>query len=215
MKVFINWFINCSCCIWFFTMASSAPVSFSPWLWRVSTVSWERADSSSSCSFRGALEVLAHFLSSLCLLFLSLFLFWPNIAKDCSNCAPNWSCLCPFLCGFSQNLKNARKCLAWILHHNWRSQCLFTLEQNLFCCRMVRFFCCLLCGYDYDPLPLYSDPRDICFFRWHWALVTFPVLDISLAISSHNCRECLVSSHMCLSHRSWTNSVSSCSLHFP
>ena len=150
MKVFINWFINCSCCIWFFTMASSAPVSFSPWLWRVSTVSWERADSSSSCSFRGALEVLAHFLSSLCLLFLSLFLFWPNIAKDCSNCAPNWSCLCPFLCGFSQNLKNARKCLAWILHHNWRSRCLFTPEQNLFCCRMVRFFCCLLSGYDYD-----------------------------------------------------------------
>ena len=73
MKVFINWFINCNCCIWFFTMASSAPVSFSPWLWRVSMVSWERADSLSSCSFRGALEVLAHFLSSLCLLFLSLF----------------------------------------------------------------------------------------------------------------------------------------------
>ena len=163
MKVFINLFINCNCCIWFFTMASSTPVSFSPWLWRVSTVPWERADSSSSCSFRGTLEVLVHFLSSLCLLFLSLFLFWPNIAKDCSNCASNWSCLCPFLCCFSPNLKNAGKCLAWILQRNWRSWCLFTPEQNLFCCRMVRFFCRLLSGYNYDPLPLYSNPQDICF----------------------------------------------------
>ena len=47
-------------------------------------------------------------------------------------------------------------------------------------------------------------------FCWHWAFVMFWILDISLAISSHTCRACLIFSRVCLSHRSWTNSFSSC-----
>ena len=153
MKVFINWFINCNCCVWFFSRASSTPVSFTLKGFHSLT---EKTDSSSSCSFRGTLEVLARFLSSLHWLFLSLFLFRPNTAKDCSNCTSELSLSSAFSVLLFADLTNAGKCLAWIIQGDWRSRCLYAPEQNLFRRRMARFSCLLLSGYNYDPLPLYT-----------------------------------------------------------
>ena len=149
MKVFINWFINCNCCVWFFSRASSTPVSFSP-LWRVSTVSRKRLilhhHVPSLCSFILyvhvlSLEVLARFLSSLHWLLLSLFLFRPNTAKDFSNCTSKLSLSSAFSVLLFADLTNAGKCLAWIIQGDWRSRCLCAPEQNLFRRRMARFSC--------------------------------------------------------------------------